>query len=180
MTQASTLAAPSDWVKRHAELIPQGGRALDLACGAGRHTRWLLAQGFSVLAVDRNLAGLADLRGHAALELRELDLETTDWPLTEERLQAVVVSNYLHRPHLARLIDCLTPDGVLIYSTFASGNEAFGRPRNPDFLLQPGELRRIFSPALHVVAFAEGETTEPRPAVRQSICAVGPKHPIAN
>ena len=152
---------------------------LDLACGAGRHTRLLMALGHPVLAVDRDLGGVQDLRDAAGIELRELDLEGPEWPLAGEQFAGIIVCNYLHRPHLPKLAECVAPDGVLLYATFAAGNEHYGRPRNPDFLLDEGELRRVFDGPLQLLAAEEGLQMTPQPAVRQKICAVGPRHPGA-
>lgn len=171
--------AESGWVLRHLELIPQSGRVLDLACGSGRHTRLLAARGFSVVAVDRDLSRIGDLEGCEGIELREADLEAEDWPLAGERFAAIVVSNYLYRPYLRTLVDNLADDGVLIYTTFAEGNEKFRRPRNPEFLLRNDELLNTFRSQLHVVEFEQLTVDTPVPAVRQRICAVGKTHPLA-
>ena len=166
--------APSAWVQRFAPLIRPGGRVLDLAAGAGRHTRLLLDMGLSVTAVDRDIEGLRPLAGQNC-EIRAMDLETG----AAERALAplggdydgVVVTNYLHRPLFAAIAAALAPGGVLIYETFAIGNERLGRPRNPDFLLRPGELLEAFA-ALTILAFEQGEVSLPRPSVIQRIAAI--------
>jgi SAM-dependent methyltransferase len=170
--------APSAWVRRFVPLIRPGGRVLDLAAGAGRHTRLFIDMGFRVTAVDRDIARLHPLAG-AKCEILAIDLEAG--VETEARLSAlgllgaaydaIVVINYLHRPLFAPIAAALAPDGVLIYETFARGNERFGRPRNPDFLLRPGELIAAFA-ALTIVAFEQGEVTLPRPAVIQRTAAL--------
>lgn len=168
-------AAESAWVLRFAGLVPAGGPVLDLACGGGRHTRLFLGRGHPVTAVDRDLAGLADLTGTAGLEPVRADLEDgSPWPLPGRRFAAVVVTNYLHRPLLPHLPDLLQPGGLLIYETFAVGNEAYGRPTNPDFLLRPGELLDVLRPALDIVAYEHGLVRRTTPAVVQRICAVRP------
>jgi SAM-dependent methyltransferase len=169
----------NEWVSRHAGLIPTTGRVLDLACGSGRHARMLAELGHTVLAVDKSFASTDSLQNHTNVELLETDLETADWPLAGVRFAGIIVVNYLYRPHLAALIDNLQDDGVLIYSTFAAGNERFGRPRNPEFLLQPDELLQVFSERLEVIAHESLTTPAPKPAVRQQICACGPlfQHP---
>ncbi len=165
---------PSSWVRRFAPLIRAGGRVLDLAAGAGRHTRPLLDMGLNVTAVDRDIGSLQNLAG-ARCELRQIDLETGDPDGVVARLggayDGIVVTNYLHRPLLRPLAAMLASGGVLIYETFMTGNERFGRPRNPDFLLRPGELLDTFA-ALTVIAFEQGEVAQPRPAVIQRIAAV--------
>jgi SAM-dependent methyltransferase len=164
---------PSAWVRRFAPLIRQGGRVLDLAAGAGRHTRLLLDMGFSVTAVDRDIAGLRPLAG-GKCDVRALDLEIGAPESTLGSLggfDGIVATNYLHRPLFAPIAAALAPGGVLIYETFAVGNERFGRPRNPEFLLRRGELIEAFA-ALTIVAFEEGEVSLPRPAVIQRIAAV--------
>ena len=162
--------APSAWVRRFLPLIRRGGRVLDLAAGGGRHTRLLLNMGFVVTAVDRDVAALQPLAGRCC-EVRAIDLETgAGWPLGGG-YDGIVVTNYLHRPLFAPIAGALAPGGVLIYETFAAGNERLGRPRNPDFLLRPGELLQAFA-GLTVIAFEQGEVSAPRPAVIQRLAAV--------
>ena len=151
-------------------LIRRGGRVLDLAAGSGRHTRFLLERGFAVCAVDRDISALLPLAG-AGCEVRQIDLETGGPRPLATGCDGIVVTNYLHRPLLAPLAAALAADGVLIYETFARGNERLGRPHNPDFLLRPGELLDAFR-MLTVVAFEQGEVSVPRPAVIQRIAAV--------
>ncbi len=166
--------APSVWVRRFTPLIRPGGRVLDLAAGGGRHTRLLLDMGFRVTAVDRDIAGLRQLVGDNC-EIHAIDLEAGGAGNALGPLgggyDGIVVTNYLHRPLFAPLAAALAPDGVLIYETFAIGNERFGRPRNPDFLLRPGELLEAFA-ALTILAFEQGEVSLPRPSVIQRIAAV--------
>jgi SAM-dependent methyltransferase len=151
---------------RFAALIAPGGRVLDLAAGGGRHARYLAGRGFAVTAADRDTRALAGFGG----EIVECDLEDgRAWPLGGG-WDGIVVTNYLHRPLLASIVASLAADGVVIYETFAVGNERFGKPSNPHFLLRPGELLGAFA-ALHVVAFEQGEATWPRPAVVQRIAA---------
>ncbi|HWK47130.1 MAG TPA: class I SAM-dependent methyltransferase [Stellaceae bacterium] len=176
---ADPLGVPSPWVRRFAHLVPSGGSVLDLAAGAGRHTRFFLDRGHEVVAVDRTLAGLADLGGRAGLETIEADLETeTDletpagWPLGERRFDAIIVTNYLHRPLLPALGAALKPGGALIYETFAAGNEQYGRPSHPDYLLQPNELLDAFTGLLTIVGFEHGIVFTPRPAAIQRLAAV--------
>ena len=157
-------------MRRFLPLIRQGGRVLDLAAGQGRHTRLLLGAGFAVQAVDRDASALRPLAG-GQCQICEIDLETgSPWPLGND-YDGIIVANYLHRPLLPALPLALALGGVLIYETFARGNERFGPPRNPDFLLRPGELLEAFA-GLTPVAFEQGEVTLPRPAVVQRIAAV--------
>ena len=166
------LGRPSAWVARFAEAVPAGGLVLDLACGGGRHTRLFLDRGHPVLAVDRDLSGLADLGDHATLERLEVDLEDgRPFPLADRRFAGVVVTNYLFRPLLAPLVAAVEPGGVLIYETFARGNERFGRPSNPDFLLEPGELLEAVRGRLRVLAYEDLIVERPKPAAVQRICA---------
>lgn len=166
------LSAPSPWVARWACLIPPG-KVLDLACGGGRHAGLLAALGYLVEAVDLDLDGVAeDVRRSANVTLRQADLENQPWPYGAAEFAGIVVTRYLHRPLLPLLLDALGPNGVLIYETFAIGNERFGRPRNPAFLLQPGELLEVVRDRLRVVAFEEGVLEGQ--AVVQRICAVDP------
>lgn len=163
---------PLAWVLRFAHLIPANGRVLDLACGKGRHTRWLADRGHPVTAVDIDVSGVTDLGNDPRIEIREIDLETGEQQFIAEQFAAVLISNYLYRPHFAWLADTLLPGGVLLMETFAQGNEAWGRPQNPDFLLAPGELLSAFGTRLQVVAYEHGLELLPRPAVRQRICAI--------
>jgi SAM-dependent methyltransferase len=172
VTASTDGGTPSAWVLRFKHLIPAGGRVLDLACGTGRHSRLLADCGHPVTAVDIDASGLADLRSDPRIEIRQLDLETGTWPFTGEQFAAVIICNYLHRPHFSWLADSLLPGGVLLMETFAQGNEAWGGPRNPDFLLAPGELLSAFSTRLQVVAYEHGLELQPKPAIRQRICAI--------
>lgn len=170
---------PSPWVRRFAPLVAAGGPVLDLACGGGRHARLFLARGHPVLAIDADAGGLADLAGAPGLRAVAADLETAAGPFAAGgalhglRFAGVVAVNYLHRPLLGALVCSLGPGGVLIYDTFARGNERFGRPRNPDYLLKSGELLELVRGRLQVVAYEHGLVEEAgAPAVRQRICAV--------
>jgi len=126
-----------------------------------------------VLAVDRDAAALQSLGGLTGIEPRLVDLEGEVWPLAGLHFVGIVVTNYLWRPRLADLLALLAPGGVLIYETFMLGNEAYGKPSNPDFLLRPGELRALVAAAgLREIASVEGYVASPKPAVRQAICAM--------
>jgi SAM-dependent methyltransferase len=165
--------AVSAWVARFAERIPQGGPVLDLAAGGGRHTRFLVGRGHPVTAVDRDVAGLTDLLTNPAVTILAGDLEDgRPWPLGERRFAGVIVTNYLHRPLLPVLVAAVAPGGCLIYETFAAGNERFGKPSNPDFLLRPGELLDAVRGRLNVLAYESLQVIQPRPAVVQRIAAV--------
>ena len=161
-------AEPSEWVTRFAGRVPPAGRVLDVAAGSGRHTRFFLDRGHPVTAVDRDTAGLADLKDDPAIEVVEFDLETgAAWPFAERRFQAVVVTNYLHRPVLGDIVASVAPGGVLLYETFARGQERFGRPQNPDFLLKPGELLDAVRPTLQVLAYEDLILHDPTRAVQR-------------
>ncbi|RLJ65378.1 class I SAM-dependent methyltransferase [Sulfurisoma sediminicola] len=164
--------APSAWVRRFAPLIPASGEVLDLACGGGRHTRLLHELGYGVEAVDRDAAALAELSGLPGVTTRAADLEGGPWPYRGRAFAGIVVTNYLWRPLLPALLDALGEEGVLIYETFMLGNERFGKPSNPQFLLRPGELLEMVQGThFSVIAFEQGEVASPRPAVIQRICA---------
>ena len=165
-------ATPSTWLTRFAPLVAAGGEVLDYACGSGRHARWLAQRGFRVEAVDRDGIALQLLHGLPKVHTREADLEGAAWPLEGRQFDAVVVSNYLFRPRFSLLLALLCPGGVLIYETFMVGNERFGKPSNPEFLLRPNELLERLAGEWTIVAFAQGEVQSPRPAVVQRICAV--------
>jgi SAM-dependent methyltransferase len=167
---------PSDvsaWVRRFADRIPAGGPVLDLAAGSGRHTRFLRSRGHPVTAVDRDVTGLADLQGDTSVTILASDLENDrPWPLGDRRFAGVVVTNYLHRPLLPPIVAAVAPGGCLIYETFAVGNERFGKPSNPAFLLRPGELLEAARGRLTVIAYENLEVAEPRPAMIQRIAAI--------
>jgi SAM-dependent methyltransferase len=164
---------PSAWVERHVPSIRGGGRVLDLAAGGGRHTRLLLERGYNVVAADRDTAVLrASFAGCSRCRIAELDLENGEpWRLGDG-YDGIVVTNYLCRPLFADLAAALAPSGALIYETFMVGNERFGKPSNPDFLLRPNELITAFAPHLTIVAFEQGIVRQPRPAAIQRLVAV--------
>lgn len=162
--------APSAWVSRWARLVPPG-EVLDLACGAGRHARLFAGLGHTVVAVDRDAQGLAELAGVPGVRTLAADLEVDPWPLAGQQFAGVVVTHYLYRPLFAPILDAVAPGGVLIYETFAVGNERLGKPSNPAFLLRSGELLQAFAGQLQVVAFEQGRLERPRPAVVQRLCA---------
>ena len=173
-THSAALAA-SPWVERFAPALAAGGSVLDLACGGGRHGRLLLARGHPVTLLDRDITGVADLATCESAEIIQADLEDgSPWPLGQRVFDAVVITNYLHRPLFANILACIAPDGALIYETFAVGNERFGQPRNPAFLLRPGELREWLEPELEILACEQLTVEQPRPGVVQRIAARRP------
>jgi SAM-dependent methyltransferase len=156
---------PSTWVVRWAHLVERGP-VLDVACGAGRHARFFAERGFEVVAVDREPQAIP------GVEFVRADLEDgSPWPFGERRFAAIVVTNYLHRPLLPVFASRLEEGGVLLYETFMAGNERYGRPSNPAFLLRPGELLEAFA-TLTPVAFEQGLVARPGQAMVQRICAV--------
>jgi len=159
---------PSPWVQRWSHLVAPGGRVLDVACGSGRHVRWFAARGCHVTAVDRDAAALGPLAGIA--ETVVADIENGPWPFAGRRFDAVIVTNYLWRPLLPIIVHSVAERGVLICETFARGNETVGKPSNPDFLLQPGELLQAATP-LRIVGFEDGFLAPPERFV-QRIAAV--------
>jgi len=165
----------SPWVARFVPLVP-AGEVLDLACGSGRHARLFAALGHPVLALDRDADALAQAAGQGIATF-QCDLEdgVTPWPFSPGRFSGIVVTNYLHRPLLAQLACSLAPGGILIYETFSVGNEEFGRPSNPDFLLREGELLALSaSSGLAVIAYEDGVITNPKQSMVQRLCARGP------
>jgi SAM-dependent methyltransferase len=171
MRQHDQLEA-SAWVRRFARLIAPGGAVLDLACGQGRHARHLAGLGYQVEALDRDGASLAALEGVAGVKTRCADVEGAPWPYPAGSFDGIVVTNYLHRPLMPALLDALRPRGVLIYETFALGNEMLGRPSKPEFLLRPHELLHWVQGRVQVLAFEQGRVERPKPAVIQRICAI--------
>lgn len=170
---------PSPWVQRWSHLVPAGGSVLDVACGAGRHLRWFAGRGHALIGVDRDPAAVAAAvaaAGSGALVL-QADIENGPWPFAGQRFDAVVVTNYLWRALLPVIVDSVADGGVLIYETFAVGNETVGKPSRPDFLLQPGELLQACA-GLHTVAYENGFLSAPARFV-QRIVAVR-KRPSAD
>jgi SAM-dependent methyltransferase len=167
-----SLEKPSAWVVRFAPLIPKGALALDLACGSGRHSQLLANLGHSVLSVDQDISAIQT--GHSsAITPKCLNLEKDNWPLHGFSFHGIVVTNYLYRPHIDHLAELLEDGGVLIYETFALGNEKFGKPSNPNFLLNPGELLAFARlHGLKVLAYEDIYVDDPKPAMVQRLCAV--------
>lgn len=165
---------PSNWVTRWADHVAEGARVLDVACGGGRHARWFAARGHVVDAVDRDAQAIRTLSAVPGVSARVADIENGPWPYDGMRYGGVIVTNYLHRDLFPRLIEAVAPGGVLIYETFAVGNERFGRPSNPAFLLARGELFDRVRPAMTVLAYEDLEVADPRPAMVQRICARKP------
>ena len=149
----------SAWVRRWSHLAPAGGSVLDVACGRGRHARWFHSLGHRVTALDRSAEALAAIGlPTERFETVLADIENGPWPLAGRQFDAVVVTNYLWRPLLPTLLASLAPGGVIIYETFAAGNETVGKPSRPDFLLQPGELLQLCQ-SLRTVAYEDGFET---------------------
>ena len=166
------MDSPSPWVRRFASLIPKTGAVLDLACGGGRHTFLLAELGYSVLAVDQDISQV-EIGANPLICSKALNLEEDIWPLDNGKFSGIVVTNYLYRPHLDRLPEMLDKNGVLIYETFAIGNEQFGKPSNPNFLLKTGELLELSQRhGLKVLAYEDIYQDEPKPAMVQRLCAV--------
>jgi SAM-dependent methyltransferase len=165
--------SPSDWVVRWAHLVRAGGTVLDLACGSGRHARFFAARGNFVTACDRDSAALAGISGIPGISTREADLEDgSPWPFSGMGFDAVVVTNYLHRPLFPVIAAALSPGGVLIYETFVLGNERYGKPSNPRFLLRRDELLEAFGRGLVVAGFEQGRTSRAKAALIQRLCAL--------
>jgi len=168
----SAIEQASPWVRRYAALIPNEGRVLDLACGSGRHSKFLTESSYSVVGVDKDVRALESL-AIPGLIAQQADLELVDWPLVGELFAGIVVTNYLFRPHLDQLPKMLIDGGVLIYETFAQGNAQFGKPSNPNFLLKPGELLDLAGQnGLKVIGYEDIYVDLPKPAMIQRLCAV--------
>jgi len=159
----------SDWVKRFARHVPRGSTVLDLACGSGRQGRFFLKKGYPVTFTDKNIAAVTDLAAHPNTRIIAGDLEAGPWPLGTQRFQCIVVTNYLWRPNFERLLTHL--DGLLIYETFAEGNEKYGHPRNPDFLLRKGELFERVRGNFQVLAYEQRTRHQPDLATIQRLAA---------
>lgn len=174
LTMENNAIPPSAWITRFADLVPAGGRVLDVAAGSGRHSELFLTLGHPVTAVDHDTTRLSQRLGQSPnIEIITSDLEDgSAWPFENRQFSAVIVCNYLFRPIMAQLRDSLAPGGVLIYETFAEGHERLGRPRNPDFLLLDGELLQHCANGFQVVAYEHGRIDDPAPAIKQRICAI--------
>ncbi len=171
MAEVPSTGEASAWVARFAELLSEDASVVDVAAGSGRTTRWLRARGHHVVAVDRDVSGVAGLASDPGVEVVAADLEAHGWPLGDRRFDAVVVTSYLHRALLDDLVSAVAPGGVLLYETFARGHQHLApRPRNPAFLLRPGELLDAVGGELRVVAYEDLEV--PGPARLQRIAAV--------
>lgn len=160
----ASIEPASPWILRWVHLVDRGP-VLDVAAGGGRHSVLFAERGLEVVAVDREPLNIPGVRFVRA------DLEDgRPWPFGGQRFAAIVVTNYLHRPLFPHLAASLAEGGVLIYETFMAGNERFGRPSNPAFLLQPGELLAAFA-SLTPIAFEQGSVETPKPAMIQRLCA---------
>jgi SAM-dependent methyltransferase len=160
----------SAWIQRWSPLVEPDARVLDVACGSGRHVRWFAARGARVTGVDRDAAAVQGLRGIAEIVIA--DLESGPWPLPGRRFDAVVVTHYLWRALMPAIVQSVEEGGVLLYETFALGNEAFGKPSNPHFLLRPGELLQLAA-GLRVVAYEEGFLDGPARCVQRLVAVRG-------
>ena len=151
---------PSPWITRFAPQLPAHSHVLDVACGSGRHARYLHSLGLQVTGVDRDSSAIAALKASLPGRWVEADIENAPWPLAGQQFDAVVVTNYLWRPLWPYILASVAPGGVLLYETFADGNAAFGKPSRPDFLLNAGELLQVCS-GWHIMAYEHGQLTLP-------------------
>ncbi len=158
--------APSDWVTRWTPLLTPHSHVLDLACGAGGHMQWLAQQGHHCLGIDRSSEALGAAKAFG--RVMEADIEDGPWPLTGQTFDAVIVTNYLWRPLMPRILESLKPQGFLIYETFALGHEKIGKPSRPDFLLKPGELLQTCA-QMHVIAYEDGYSDQPPKFVQRIV-----------
>jgi SAM-dependent methyltransferase len=160
---------PTPWIVQWAGLVPPHAAVLDLAAGRGRHSMFFAERGHKVTAVDRDVSGLPD---HPNIERLQADLEDgSPWPLPDRRFGGVVVTNYLHRPLMPQLLEAVAPGGVLLYQTFMEGNERFGKPSRPEFLLRDGELLELVRGKFSVIAYEARLISEPAMAMVQRIAA---------
>lgn len=164
---------PSPWVARWIRLLQANSLVLDVACGFGRHSRLVVQHGHRVVAVDRSDEALASVASLPGVRVAQADIEGGGWPLIGQRFDAVIVTNYLHRPLFPVLLGSVAEAGLLIYETFAKGNERFGRPSNPDYLLEPGELYDVVCPSLRVLGYEDVYVDHPKAAMVQRVCACG-------
>lgn len=178
--------SPSEWIVRWSHQVPPGATVLDIACGSGRHLNWFAAHGARVTGIDRDAAALQACSRVDGAELIEADIENGPWPLPGRRFDLVVVTNYLWRPLLPRIVEAVADGGLLLYETFAIGQETVGRPARPDFLLRPGELLELArSGGLRVLGYEDGFLAQPErfvqriAALREAAAGAGPaRHPL--
>jgi SAM-dependent methyltransferase len=173
------MSEPSPWITRFiGGCGAPGALVLDVACGSGRHIALARRYDYHVTGLDRRIDGATEtFANDPGVTLIESDLEDgAPFPVPPASFDGVIVTNYLWRPLLPAIVAAVKPSGVLIYETFRLGNERFGKPSNPEFLLQPGELLDSVGSRLQVIAFEEATLAAP-PRVIQHICAVGPEHP---
>jgi SAM-dependent methyltransferase len=182
-SRSHTDLAASPWVRRWSHLVPAGARVLDVACGSGRHVDWFVQRGCTVTGLDRDAAAVSPLRGKA--EIIVADIENAAWPLAGRSFDAIVVTNYLWRALLPTVRASLAPAGVLIYETFAQGQQTVGKPSNPAFLLSPGELL-VAAEGLHIVAYENGFLSAPERFVQRLVAirdapqaGLPPRHALA-
>lgn len=169
---ADARGVPLPWIVQWVGLIAPGVTVLDLAAGGGRHALFFAERGHKVTAVDRDTSRLP---AHPDIEPLAADLEDgSPWPLGGRRFGAAVVTNYLHRPLMPRLLDAIEPGGVLLYQTFMEGNERFGKPSRPEHLLRDGELLELVRGRFSVTAYEArliSDPMAPRVAMVQRIAA---------
>ncbi len=163
---------PSVWVTKCSKLLRPSSTVLDLACGSGRHAHYLASRGHDVTALDKSPEALSKISSSIGIHTYEFDLEVGAWPFSERKFDAIVVTNYLYRPIIQNIVNTLSPSGILIYETFMVGNERFGRPSNPDFLLRPNELIDETHKKLQILLYEAGRVSDPKPSLIQRICAV--------
>jgi SAM-dependent methyltransferase len=163
---AHGTGAPSEWLLRWQHLMPAHTTVLDLACGHGRHMRALQARGCLCLGVDRDPVALE--AASAFGDVLQADVENNPWPLEGQTFGAVVVTNYLWRTLFPAILGSLAVGGVLVYETFAAGNETVGKPSNPNFLLQPGELLNVCQ-VLRVAAYEDCFLPDPARFVQRIV-----------
>lgn len=166
---------PSGWIERWSHLVQSGSHVLDVACGSGRHVRWFAQRGCVVTGVDRDAAAVAPL--HELANVTVADIENSPWPFADRQFDVVVVTNYLWRPLLPTLIAAVAPGGLLLYETFAQGNEQFGRPSRADFLLKSGELLQSIEGRLEVLGYESGRLESPSRVVQRIAARKAP--PVA-
>lgn len=171
---SADLPPPSDWVRRWSRLLAPQSSVLDIGCGQGRHMKLLAEQGHAVTGID--ISPVATRAAAVFGETVLADIENAAWPLMDglraRQFDGVIVTNYLWRPLFARIVESLTPGGLLIYETFTDGQEKIGRPSRPDFLLRRGELLTAFD-RLQLIGFEEGFLDQP-PRCVQRIVATRP------
>lgn len=161
---ADVFSEPARFLQESIDLLPLG-RALDLAMGPGRNAIYLAKRGFAVDGVDISPDAVqtaleAARRAGVTIKAQVADLEG-GYQIEKEAYDVIICFNYLQRSLIPQIKDGLNEGGVVVYETFTVDQPKFGKPRNPDYLLQHVELLRLFQ-EFQCLRYREGIIEGPR------------------